>query len=69
MGDLTPKVIEASDTTIYERGSGKNREVTRVRYMLGELGPFTAEFERGKFTESDLQIEIDNRRRALERHT
>lgn len=68
MPELTPRVIDASDVTIYERGSGKNREVTRVRYMLGDLGPFTAEFERGKFTETDLQLEIDTRRRALERH-
>ena len=69
MESLTPKVIEATDVTTYERGSGKRRDVTRVTYLLGELGPFIEEFDRATFSDSELQLRIDTKRRALERHT
>lgn len=68
MADLTPKVIEAADTTIYERGTGQSRQITRVTYMLGPLGPFVEEFERDRFSDTELQLRIDAKRRALERH-
>ena len=69
MGDLPPKVISASDTTVYDRGSGKTREVTRVAFMLGELGPFVEEFGKDEFTDMELERRMDAKRRALERHT
>lgn len=68
MVDLTPKVVEATDTTTYERGSGKTRKITRVTYLLGALGPFVAEFDEGKFTDSALDDVMRERARALERH-
>lgn len=69
MVDLTPKVVEATDTTTYERGSGKTRKITRVVYMLGELGSFTAEFDQGTFTDAALDEVMRERARALQRHT
>jgi hypothetical protein len=68
MADLTPKVISSTDTIIYERGSEKSRAVTRTRYMLGELGPFTVDIDVDRFTDSTLRDAMLEKQRALQPH-
>lgn len=59
MADLTPTILEATDTTIYNRATGRVRHVKRTTFMLGELGPFTVDIEREKFDEYTLRAEMD----------
>lgn len=53
--ELTPRVIDSTDSEFYERDTGRIRRVTIVTYRLGELGPFREEFDRDTFTESELR--------------
>lgn len=65
MQDLTPKILESSDTTGFDRGTGRVRSITRTTYMLGELGPFVAEIPSAEFTDSKLREAIDQKAAAL----
>lgn len=68
MADLTPRVIGSTDTTTYESGTGKTRPITRTLFMLGELGPFTADIDRDQFTDSALRDAMDKKALALRPH-
>jgi hypothetical protein len=65
--DLKPRIIDAGDEAIFERGTGKVLRVTRVRYMLGELGPFTADFSEGTLTEFGLEQAMRAKAESLRR--
>ena len=67
--DLTPRVIESTDTEYYERDTGKLRRVTTVTYRLGELGPFREEFERDAFTEQELRQRMQRKADTLRSFT
>jgi hypothetical protein len=44
--DVTPKIVSMVDDTELLLG-GRARHVTRVRYVVGNFGPFEHVFERG----------------------
>ena len=67
--DLTPRLLESTDTEYYERDTGKLRRVTTVTYRLGEFGPFREEFERDAFTESELRRRMDAKAATLRSFT
>lgn len=67
--DLTPRVVESRDDEYFERDTGKLRRVTIVRYRLGELGPFTEEFDRDKFTEAELRQRMTAKADTLRSYT
>lgn len=65
MSDLTPRILSSTDTTRFDRGTGKPRAYTETTYMLGELGPFVAEIPAAEFTDSRLRDEMDRKAAAL----
>jgi len=65
MPDLTPRIIESSDTTVYDRDTGAVRVIRRTVYRLGELGPFTADLAASEFTEYALRAEMERTAAAL----
>jgi hypothetical protein len=67
MADLTPKVIESFDEPGFERDTGKVIRKTVVRYRLGELGPFRAEFNTETFTDAELDRVMQDKAAALRR--
>jgi hypothetical protein len=62
--DLTPKILGASDSAVFEPGGGA-RMTTVVRFMLGKLGPFEHTFDRAP-QRHEIDAAIAERRRALE---
>ena len=67
--DLTPRVIGTSDTSVLEPGGLAIKRLTRVVYMLGTLGPFTADFAEGAFTESNIREAMRAKADALRSFT
>lgn len=67
--DLTPKVIESFDDEYFERDTGKLRRVTKVRFRLGDLGPFTEEFDKDRFTEAELRERMTRKADTLRSYT
>lgn len=65
MSDLTPRILESSDTTVYDRDTGAVRVIRRTVYRLGELGPFTADLPVSDFTEFALRAEMERTATAL----
>lgn len=63
--DLTPRVIESIDTTIFTRQTGRVRRVTRVTYMLGDLGPFVVDVDFDTFSEFALREAMERKAAAL----
>lgn len=67
--DLTPRIVESSDTEYFERDTGKLRRVTTVTYRLGELGPFREEFDKETFNESELRQRMQRKADTLRSFT
>jgi topoisomerase IA-like protein len=67
--DLTPRVIESRDDERWEQDTGKLRRYTIVRYRLGDFGPFTEEFDRDKFSESELRQRMAAKADTLRNYT
>ena len=57
--DLTPKIIQTYDSAQFEP-SGRTRETTVVRYMLGPFGPFEHTFDRAR-APGDCERQNDRR--------
>jgi hypothetical protein len=68
MADTTPRVIEATDTTIYDRATNKTRQMRRTLFMVGSLGPFVVEIPVDEFTEYKLREAMDATARAYSPH-
>jgi len=63
--ELTPRVIESTDSDVWDPVTQKLRRITTVTYRLGDLGPFREEFDRETFSEAALRERMDKKRATL----
>lgn len=68
MADTTLRVIEATDTTVYDRATNKTRHVRRTAFMVGPLGPFVSEIPVDEFTDYKLREAMEATARAYAPH-
>lgn len=62
--DLTPRIVSSQDSAEFHPG-GRVRLTTVVRFMIGELGPFEATFDRNP-ARHQIEAAMQERRAALE---
>jgi hypothetical protein len=67
--DLTPRVIESTDSEYFERDTGRLKKTVIVTYRLGELGPFREEFDRETFSERELRERMQRKAEILKPFT
>jgi len=63
--DLTLRIVDMHDDERFERDSQTLKRLTVVTYRLGMFGPFREEFDRDKFTETELRVRAEAKAAAL----
>ena len=67
--DLTPRVIDSTDSERFDPDTGKLIRFTLITYRLGDLGPFREEFKTSEFTERELRARMEAKAAILKPFT